>query len=170
MGLRCATVLALLAALGLPALAGAQDPAYRELVGPLHDHSGYSDGWPGTRPADVFSSIKGFGNDFGVITDHSTNMGLPATFSEACYGQGRGGDGEVLLAQCALADGADSFRKWDATADQAAAASDGSFTALRGFEWSSDRFGHINVLLSHDWVNEADTAGYASMDGFWRWF
>jgi hypothetical protein len=69
-----------------------------------------------------------------------------------------------------LADGTDSLRKWDATAEQAAQATDGSFTALRGFEWSSDRFGHINVYLSSDWVNEVDGGGYADMAAFWRWF
>ena len=143
---------------------------YLELVGAMHEHSAYSDGWPGTRPLDVFKSGKGYGLDFLAISDHSTNLGLPSTFNESCYGEGRGGEGEVLLAQCVAADGADSRRKWDATAEQATETTDGSFAAIRGFEWSSDRFGHLNVLFSRNWVNEVDGAGYADMRGFWRWF
>lgn len=51
-----------------------------------------------------------------------------------------------------------------------AAANSGSLTALRGFEWSSDRFGHIDVFGSRGWVDEAQAGGYVSMDGFWQWF
>ncbi|HEX8085536.1 MAG TPA: CehA/McbA family metallohydrolase [Solirubrobacteraceae bacterium] len=157
----------LLALLAAPALA--QSP-YLELRGAMHEHSAYSDGWPGTRPADFFASGKGYGLDFLGGADHSTNMGLPSTFSEACYGDGRGGEGEVLLADCAVADGTNGFRKWEATQEQADAATDGSFVGFRGFEWSSDRFGHISVYLSSNWTNEATAAGYASMEPFWRWF
>ncbi|HEX8207851.1 MAG TPA: CehA/McbA family metallohydrolase [Solirubrobacteraceae bacterium] len=162
-------LVALAAALSCAAPAAAQSP-YLELRGALHEHSAYSDGWPGTRPADVFASGAGYGNDFLGITDHSTNLGLPSTFNESCYGEGRGGEGEVLLAACIAADGADSFRKWEATQEQADAATTGSFVGFRGFEWSNDRFGHINVLLSRNWTNEATTAGYATMEPFWRWF
>jgi hypothetical protein len=52
--------------------------------------SGYSDGWPGSRPADFYAS----GRSHGL-----------------------------------------------ATAEQAAAATTKTFTAFRGFEWTSDRFG-----------------------------
>ena len=33
-------------------------PHERELIGALHEHSGYSDGWPGSRPADYFESAR----------------------------------------------------------------------------------------------------------------
>ena len=60
----------------------------------------------------------------------------------------------LVAPTCALADPVnplDSFRKWDATLEQARAASTPTFTAFRGFEWTSDRFGHINVYFSkHD--------------------
>jgi hypothetical protein len=160
---------ALCAFLTLVPPAAAQSP-YVELRGALHEHSAYSDGWPGTRPADFYAGGARHGLAFVGGSDHSTNMGLPSTFSEACYGEGRGGDGEVLLADCVAADGPNALRKWDATQEQADAATSGAFTAFRGFEWSSDRFGHINVYLSQNWTNEAAAAGHASMEPFWRWF
>ena len=155
-----------------------------EYMGSLHEHSAYSDGWPGTRPADVFASGKSYGLDFLGISDHSDNMGIPLVFSEACYGQGRGDDGQfdptdpssidkVHAAECLTADQVnpiDSFRKWDATAEQAAAATTGSFTAFRGFEWSSDRYGHINVFLSSNWTGAYQDGGFADMSTFWSWF
>ncbi len=145
------------------------------LVGSLHEHSAYSDGWPGTRPRDYYESGARYGLDFLGGSDHSDNMGIPAVFSEACYGQGRGGSGEVLLAQCALADQlhpADSFRKWDATRDQATETMTAhpGFSAFRGFEWSSDRFGHISVYFSSNWTSAYTDGGFAHMDTFWSWF
>jgi predicted metal-dependent phosphoesterase TrpH len=163
--------LATLAVFGAMAAPAAAD--LNEYVGALHEHSAYSDGWPGTRPADVFASGKGYGLDFLGISDHSDNMGLPLVFSEACYGQGRGGDGEVLVDKCALADQvnpADSFRKWDATAEQASAVTTGSFTGFRGFEWSSDRFGHISVYFSSNWTGAYQDGGFVDMSTFWKWF
>ena len=153
---------ALAAALTVASPAAAQAP-YVELRGALHEHSGYSDGWPGTRPADYFASGARHGLDFMASSEHSTNMSLPPTFSEGCYT-------DLLVADCAAADGADSVRKWDATQGQADAATTGTFTALRGFEWTSDRFGHINVFGSRNWTNEATAAGHVSMEPFWRWF
>ena len=154
---------ALVAALGGAASPAAAQSPYLELRGALHEHSAYSDGWPGTRPADYYASAKRHGLDLLAGSEHSTNMGLPSTFSEGCIT-------EVLLADCAAPDGASSLSKWEATQEQADAATDAGFVGLRGFEWSSERFGHINVYLSRNWTNEATTAGYASMEPFWRWF
>ncbi len=148
-------------------------PGLKALVGALHEHSAYSDGWPRTRPADWFPSARSYGLDFLGGGDHSDNLSVPTTFSEGCYGQGRGGTGEILLAECMLADGvnpADSFRKWDATAEQTAAANSPEFAAFRGFEWSSDRFGHINAYFSKNFTNAQADGGEVDMDTFWDWF
>ena len=146
----------------------------RAYVGAMHEHSAYSDGWPGSRPRDYYESAARYGLDFLGGSDHSENMGLPLVLSEACIGQGRGGD-EILATQCALADPVnpvDSFRKWDATAEQASAvqAEHPGFSAFRGFEWSSDRFGHISVYYSRNWTSAYADGGYADMATFWRWF
>ena len=37
------------------ALAAEKSP-YLELVGAMHEHSAYSDGWPGTTPDDYYAS------------------------------------------------------------------------------------------------------------------
>jgi hypothetical protein len=74
---------------------------------------------------------------------------------------------------CAVADDdtpMDSFRKWDATAEQAAASTTDAYSAFRGFEWSSDRFGHINVYFSDNFVTDKTDGGAATLETFLRWF
>ncbi len=154
-----AGVLAGAALLAVPASA----PAV-ELVGSMHEHSAYSDGWLGSRPADYYASGRAFGLDFMGGSDHSDTFPLPIAGSEACLG--------IELPSCLLADTVDpldSFRKWAATGEQAAAASDDAFTAFRGFEWTSDRFGHINVYFSSRYRNAKLDGGYVTMGTFWRW-
>jgi predicted metal-dependent phosphoesterase TrpH len=135
------------------------------LVGSLHEHSGYSDGWPGSRPQTYYESGRAFGLDFMGSSEHSDNADLPIVASEYCLDP-------LVAPSCALADTVEplnSFRKWDATLDQARAASSSTFTAFRGFEWTSDRFGHINVFFSRNDTNAKVDGGYATMDGFYSW-
>ena len=60
--------------------------------------------------------------------------------------------------------------KWEETVAQARAASDETFTGFRGFEWTSDRFGHINVYLSRHDTNAKVDGGHVEMAAFWSWF
>src|SRR5262249_21085511 len=81
----------------------------------------------------------------------------------------------TVTAECAVADQvnpADSFRKWDATAEQAKQVMDEhpGFSAFRGFEWSSNRFGHISVYYSTNWTGAYQDGGFVDMDTFWSWF
>jgi hypothetical protein len=173
---RTALALALALALVAPALdllpARAADPqpaidthSYQALVGGMHGHSGYSDGYPGSTPADAFANAKRHGNAFFAMSEHSDNADLPVTANEECLGAGvvtcPGGDPHQP---------ANALRKWDATAEQAAAATTADFTAARGFEWTSDRFGHINVYFSRNDANAKADGGYATMDAFYQWF
>ena len=159
----------LVLAAGLRALtpALAADPpvvsthGYQALIGGMHAHSSYSDGFPGTTPADAFASAKAFGNDFFAMSEHSDNADLPVTANEACLGP--------AVVQCPDTR-PEGLRKWDATGEQADAATTGGFTAIRGFEWSSDRFGHINVYFSRHDANAKADGGYATMESFWEWF
>jgi hypothetical protein len=140
-------------------------PTTQPLVGALHEHSGYSDGWPGSRPATYFASGKSFGLDFMGSSEHSDNADLPAVFNEECLDP-------LAAPDCAIADKeepANSFRKWDATLEQARAATTDTYTAFRGFEWSSDRFGHINVFFSKNDLNAYSEGGFVSLDAFWSW-
>lgn len=154
--------------------AGACNPAGRadwpHFTGMLHEHTAYSDGYQLTKPADVFARSKAKGWSFAFSTDHSDNMGLPvpvvaAKDPEFCASNPLG---------CVLSDPENplsNFSKWDAIQTQALQASTPSFTAVRGFEWTSDRFGHANVLMSQHYVNPKTGPGYVvSMEGFWAWF
>ena len=161
-------------------LSGAEDSAgtcnpagqtnWPHFTGVLHDHTAYSDGFQLTKPADVFANAKNKGWSFAFTTDHSDNLGLPiplvlAKNPEFCASNPLG---------CLLSDPeniASNFTKWDATQTQALQASTPKFTALRGFEWTSDRFGHANVLMSQHFINPKLGPGYLlTMEGFWAWF
>lgn len=138
--------------------------------GALHEHTAYSDGTALTKPADVYARVASKGFDFAISTDHSDNLGLPIPVTV-------GKDPQFCLTSplaCALSDPEDlasNFMKWDSTAKQAQAATHATFTAMRGFEWTSDRFGHANVLFSTHYINPKTGPGYLlSMDAFWAWF
>ncbi|MGH2784332.1 MAG: hypothetical protein ACRDJ1_03665, partial [Actinomycetota bacterium] len=119
-------------ALALPALAPADQP-YEVFFAGMHNHTGYSDGVPGTVPADAYALARQNGLDIMTTTEHSEGFDVPVTLSEQCLPTEGG-----TLVECALADGVNSFRMWDATLEQAEAATNADFLALRGFEWTSD--------------------------------
>src|SRR5690349_1689674 len=94
-------------------------------IGSLHEHSAYSDGYPTTRPATYYANGKAHGLDFMGGSDHSDTLGLPISVSQDC-------EDDPTQSGCAIADTTtptDSFRKWDATAEQATAATTSAFTA-----------------------------------------
>lgn len=142
------------------------DRTFEHYVGAAHEHTGYSDGTINTRPADVFARVQAQGHDWVGISDHSDNVRLPLTVTGDCASE--------QLFECLIADDDapfDSFRKWQATQEQIDAATSDQFTAFRGFEWTSDRFGHINVFFSDHVINAKTSTGYAvSMVDFWQWF
>ncbi len=138
--------------------------------GALHEHTAYSDGAANTKPSDVFSRVKSKGLDFAISTDHSDNMGLPVPVTVADEPQFC----VTSPLSCVLSDPQDpvsNFMKWDATLDQAQKMSSSGFTAMRGYEWTSDRFGHANILFSRNYINPKTGPGYAiTMDSLWAWF
>lgn len=160
-----------LRSLPTPQLASECTPAYDQqtfehYAGVVHGHTGYSDGAIGSRPATAFERAKGEGLSFMGVSDHSDNARLPLTVTGDCFSE--------QFLDCLIADSEnpeDSFRKWRATAEQAEAASTPAFTAFRGFEWTSDRFGHLNVFFSDNVINAKTGPGYLiSMGLFWQWF
>lgn len=164
-------VLVLLAPPGDPEAAKAQSNQkasadYAQYVGALHEHSGYSDGWPGTTPEDYYASAKSFGLDFLGSGEHSDNSDLPVVLNEQCLDP-------ASTTDCVLADEADpedSLRKWEATKEQAEAATNESFTGFRGFEWTNNRYGHLNVYFSKNQTNAVTDGANVSMETFWDWF
>jgi predicted metal-dependent phosphoesterase TrpH len=134
-------------------------------LGALHEHSAYSDGYPGTNPGTYYASGRSHGLDFMMGSDHSDTFAVPLAASEECLGPGvvncPGGDPSNPVG---------TLHKWDETQKYAAAATDASYSAVRGFEWTSDRYGHINVFFSKNYNNAKTDGGYAAMSTFYDWF
>ena len=138
-----------------------------EFSGSVHEHSGFSDGEVGTSPLTYFQAARAAGLDFMTSSEHSDGQFVPLSLNGDCASE--------RLAECVLVPSADNpgggVTKWDFTQEIAETASDELFTAIRGFEWTSDRFGHANVFFSQNELNAKTSDGYAgSMEGLWAWF
>ncbi len=142
-------------------------PSWAHYYGALHEHTAFSDGTLLTTPASVMQRVRSKGFNFAFTTDHSDNMGLPAPLPDPNFCQ-------VDPLACVLADPTNpqsNLDKWGTTLAMANRNSTPQFTAIRGFEWTSDRFGHANVLFSSNYINAKTGPGYAvNMDAFWQWF
>jgi len=150
------------------ASSGAHATAYSPFIGVFHSHSGYSDGWPGSTPATYFASGKSHGMDFLFGGEHSDNFVIPLAFSHYCT-DNPGADS----VQCATEDSdkVTQALKWQGQLDQAKAATTDAFTARRGFEWTSDVYGHIDVIGSTNEENAKTDGGYGvTMETFYNWF
>src|SRR5690242_1078265 len=91
-----AALVVLLALLSVPgAIAGAA--VVTPYVGSLHEHSGYSDGWPGSTPRTYYASGRNFGLDFMGGSEHSDTADLPIVASDYCLDP-------TVVPSCALAD------------------------------------------------------------------
>jgi predicted metal-dependent phosphoesterase TrpH len=149
-----------------PAVTPAQGPApgLHEYVGAVHEHSAYSDGYIGTTPSDYYRSGACFGLNFLFGSDHSDFFATPIATSDECVEN-------MDAVSCALADPhepGNSVDKYAAAGRQADAEQSDTFTTARGFEWSSDRFGHINVYFAQHWTSWLHD-GTASMKPFYDW-
>ena len=139
---------------GTTSRASRLSPGTRLAHADLHNHTLYSDG--AGNPAEAFSSMRTAGLDIAALTDHATvGKALP---------------GEVRELTCAGPEGCslagideDSWQVSRGLADDAD--TDGSFTAIRGFEWSSPTLGHMNVWFSETWIDVALTGGVVSGAG-----
>ena len=118
----------------------------------LHNHTLYSDG--DGDPAAAFDSMRAAGLDVAALTDHATVSKALGPVEGPCSDGACGGlegiDETRWAATSALADGANT---------------DHSFTAIRGFEWSSPTLGHLNVWFSQDWVDPLSTVGNTTGEG-----
>jgi hypothetical protein len=118
--------------LALATGASAEAKGLHTYIGSLHEHSAYSDGWPGSRPADIYSSGARHGLDFMGGSDHSDNTGLPFSFSAYCTDP-TDAQYNPTQAGCLDADAvhpADAFRKWDATGGAGTRGDDASLHRL----------------------------------------
>lgn len=149
---------------------GVNGQGYSHLLGAMHEHTAYSDGQANTDPLQVYQQTRERGMDFVMSSDHSDNLAIPLALPDTdnCT------DNPL---SCLISDPdnlPNSLTKWRSTlnqANQVTGESPGLFTAMRGFEWTSDRFGHANVYLSKHNINAKLGPGYlVSMDLFWQWF
>lgn len=153
-----------------PAQCQAERPApenLRHYLGGMHEHSSYSDGDIYSIPADYYAEARSQGLDFMAGSEHSDTLddGVFIAVGGDCFSTPDG------LLTCLTAVNDQTLAKWEATAVQVGEASDAEFLAIRGFEWTSDRFGHINVYFSHNFTNAKTDLGYAvTMATFWDWF
>ncbi|HVT35457.1 MAG TPA: hypothetical protein VHE37_07735, partial [Nevskiaceae bacterium] len=137
-----------------------------------HEHTSYSDGDPHMIPADVFRIAHDKGYSYAANTDHSDNIddGEYFTLHASCDPSTSSFD-PTQEEYCFLNPSVDKLFKWASTQQQAQDASNASFLGIRGFEWTSDVFGHINVFFSQNFSNAKTDGGYAlTMDTFWDWF
>ncbi len=119
----------------------------------MHNHTVLSDG--DGDPALAFESMRTGGLDVAALTDHATIQYLLPV--DPCAGTGCGGE-EALA-------GINEAR-WQRMKDLADLANrDGSFVALRGFEWSSPFQGHMNVWFSERWIDPLATGGATTGEG-----
>ncbi|MES2489804.1 MAG: hypothetical protein V4607_08425 [Pseudomonadota bacterium] len=139
--------------------------------GLTHEHSAYSDGDPRFIPADYYRIGREKGYSFVAGSEHSDSLDNGNFISlHASCDPTSGHFDPTQLEYCFLNPTGDKLQKWKSTLDQAQAASSTNFLAIRGFEWTSDVFGHINVFFSKNFTNAKTDGGYLTMDTFWNWF
>ena len=115
----------------------------------LHNHTTLSDG--SGYPQAAFRSLRSNGLDVAALTDHSR-------WASAFVGPLRA-PGWIGI----------DDRAWALTAELADAAdAPGEFVALRGFEWSDARQGHMNVWGSAHFTDPLRTVP-SFMRRWWRW-
>lgn len=114
----------------------------------LHNHTLLSDG--NGDPDAAFPSMRAAGLDVAALTDHALR-------GASIEGTGRGGTPWIGLDRAG----------WRRTGELADAYDQpGEFTAIRGFEWSHPRLGHVNAWFTDDFT---DVATHADMSGLYAW-
>ncbi|MGH4025070.1 MAG: CehA/McbA family metallohydrolase, partial [Pseudonocardiaceae bacterium] len=114
----------------------------------LHNHTLLSDG--AGAPDAAFPSMRAAGLDVAALTDHAVR-------GATVEGTGRGGTPWIGLDRAG----------WRRTGELADAYDQpGEFTAIRGFEWSHPRLGHVNAWFTDDFT---DVATHGDMSGLYAW-
>ncbi len=133
-------------------------------IGSMHEHSSFSDGSPGTSPADYYRTGAENGYDFVMGSEHSDNFNIPVGLHEDCASE--------KILDCITIDPTkpiDGILKWGTVRKMADSATTGTFVGIRGFEWTSDRTGHINVFFSKNITNAKTDGGYVDISTFYNW-
>lgn len=168
-----ALAVALVASTAGVATAGAQfgeeNPVFRETFlpgtdtltpyrGDLHSQTGYSDGTQTPEYAFQQTSSAEW-LDFFAVTDHSDWLLFPFRADTDCIG---------TQAPSCYQSPLPERTEWEETGFQAQRFTDEDFLAVRGFEWSSQVEGHVNVYNTRVWT-DAEQTGHFPMTGFYAW-
>ena len=143
-------------------------PGLRLAWADLHNHTLLSDG--AGSPEDAYAAMRRAGVDVAACTDHAASGRAPFHLHD---------DDRPHVAGTRSLTGTTWLRAAQAADD---ADAPGTFTAVRGFEWSSPVMGHVNVWGSADWTDpptsgatpsgrgpHGDTPVGATMAGFHSW-
>ncbi|MGH4006769.1 MAG: CehA/McbA family metallohydrolase [Pseudonocardiaceae bacterium] len=114
----------------------------------MHNHTLLSDG--AGDPEAAFPSMRDAGLDVAALTDHAIR-------GATVEGTGLGGTPWIGLDRAA-------WRRTGRLAD--AHDRPGEFTAIRGFEWSHPRLGHVNAWFTDDFT---DVATHGVMGQLYAW-
>lgn len=140
--------------------------SFPHLIGSMHQHSGFSDGAVGTTPVDYFTAGRDMGLNFMGSAEHSDGTQIPFNTNGDCASA----DFFDCINPLPTPDNPDaSVNKWRDTEIMAVNASTPMFTAFRGYEYTTDRFGHINVFMSTNYALAKSDGGYALLEAFWVW-
>lgn len=114
----------------------------------LHNHTLLSDG--DGDPAVAFPAMRDAGLDVAALTDHAIR-------GASLEGTGLGGTPWIGLDRAG----------WRRTGELAEAYDrPGEFTAIRGFEWSHPKLGHVNAWFTEDFT---DVATHGTMSELYAW-
>ncbi len=140
--------------------------SYPHLMGSMHEHSGFSDGDVGSTPVNYFSAGRDLGLSFMGSSEHSDGTQAPLNTNGDCASADFF---DCVNPMPTPANPDASVNKWRDTERMAVAASTPMFTAFRGYEYTTDRFGHINVFMSTNYALAKSDGGYAALEAFWNW-
>lgn len=129
----------------------------------MHNHSQFSDG--AGDPDTFYDVIRSSGIDAAALTDHTT---ISDTLEVSpCHGPFAAPEGESSDCQGLAGLNEVTWRRTRELAD--AANRDGTFAAVRGFEWSSPTLGHVNAWFTEEFTDPLHTAGLGTPDELARY-
>lgn len=130
-------------------------PDSRLVFADMHNHTMFSGSATGT-PEQAYQAMRDRGLDVAAVTDHTLGGRLVPPHGATDDTRTNGGMNQ---------------KEWLATAAAANAANaNGSFTAIRGFEWTAAATGHVNVWFGDTWTDPISTqATTGNIEGFHAW-
>jgi len=120
----------------------------------LHNHTNLSDG--AGNADDAFDCMRSAGLDAAALTDHAGFTDLEALERVREVVPWAGMPVKIIEDE--------DFQRAGRLAERADVP--GSFTAVRGFEWTTPHLGHVNVWFSQDWTPVDDRTGIQGLHGW----